>query len=143
MFRKCTAISIQGFLVDGLISQTINPLFGFRTLELPKFEGHGRQARLHFLTRQRAVVLIKAVLRKPGCAKEARTAARTSVCASCSCAVYAACAHKLSFRVLDLFFFPSVQSIQAVPFRRDPQASRAHRKAWPQASSRKARCLAL
>ena len=48
----------------GLISQTNNPLFELRTLELPKFESHSRQASLHFLTRQRAVVLIKAVPHK-------------------------------------------------------------------------------
>ena len=64
MYRKCTAISIQGFLAYGLISQNDNPLFELRTLELLKFEGHGRQARLHFLTRQRAVVLIKAIPHK-------------------------------------------------------------------------------
>jgi len=64
MYRKCIAISIQGFLVYGLISQTDKPLLELGTLDLPKFEGHGRQASLHFLTRQRAVVLIKAIPHK-------------------------------------------------------------------------------
>ena len=67
-------------------------------------------------------------------------ATKAPVCASCSCA---ACAPKLSFRVLDMFFFLCVQSIQAVPSRRAWPSPRAHRKAWPQASSRKARGLAL